>query len=270
MDPHIATNRASWDERTTIHVRNATGFYGIDRVKAGGCTLHNLERDEVGDVRGKRLLHLQCHFGLDTLSWARRGAVVTGLDFSEPAIAAARDLARDTGVDARFVVADVYSARADVDGDFDVVFTSWGALCWLPDMARWAEVASSCLRTGGMLYVADGHPALMQCEQEGDRLVQRYDWQTPVDRPQAFLDATTYTGDLTPLKSGKTFEWFHPPARVAQAVVDAGLRIELIREHEILPWPAFPLMVDAGHGFWRLPDGHPKMPLAYSIRARKA
>ncbi len=271
MDPqHIATNRANWDERAAIHVRNTTGFYGIDRFKSGGCTLHTIELEEVGPVAGKRLLHLQCHFGLDTLSWARRGAVVTGLDFSEPAIAAARDLARETGIDARFAAADVYRAREVVEGDFDVVFTSWGALCWLPDMDRWAKVAANCLAPGGLLYVADGHPAMMQCEQEDDRLVQRYEWRTSIDRPQVFVDATTYTGDPTPLKAGKTFEWFHPPARVAQAMIDAGLRIDLIREHEILPWPAFPLMVDAGNGFWRLPDGHPKLPLAYSIRATKA
>lgn len=270
MDPHIATNRASWDERVGIHLRNTTGFYGIDRFKAGGCTLHDLELGEVGDVRGKRLLHLQCHFGLDTLSWARRGAAVTGLDFSEPAIAAARDLARETGIDARFVASDVYRAREAVEGAFDVAFTSWGALCWLPDMPRWARVAARCLAPGGMLYVADGHAALMQCEPEGERLVPRYDWQTPAERPQAFEDATTYTGDATKLAAGKTYEWFHPPARVAQAMIDAGLRIELIREHEVIPWPAFPLMVEAGGGLYRLPDGHPKMPLAYSIRARKA
>lgn len=270
MDPqHIAANRASWDERVGIHVRNATGFYGIDRFKAGGCTLHAIELDEVGPVAGKRLLHLQCHFGLDSLSWARRGASVTGLDFSEPAIEAARDLARESGIDASFVAADVYRAREVAQGGFDVVFTSWGALCWLPDMTRWAQVAASCLASGGFLYVADGHAALMQCEQEGHKLEPRYDWQTPADRPQFFKDETTYTGDATKLEAGATYEWFHPPVRVAQAMIDAGLRIELIREHEVLPWPAFPLMVDAGNGLWRLPDGHPKLPLAYSIRARK-
>lgn len=269
MDPHIAANRATWDERAPIHVRNTTGFYGVDAFKAGGCTLHAIERDEVGPVAGKRLLHLQCHFGLDTLSWARRGAKVTGLDFSEPAIAAARDLARETGIDAAFVVSDVHAARAAVSGDFDIVFTSWGVLCWLPDMTRWAKVATSCLAPGGMLYVADGHCALMQCERDGDRLVQTYDWRTPVDRPENFDDATTYTGDPTPLKSGKTFEWFHPPATVAQAMIDAGLTIELIREHDTLPWPAFPMMVDAGGGMYRLPDAHPKLPLSFSIRARR-
>lgn len=269
MDPQIAANRDNWDERAAIHVRNATGFYRIDQFKAGECTLHSIEREEVGDVRGKRLLHLQCHFGLDTLSWARRGAVVTGLDFSPRAIAAARDLARETGVQASFVEADMHRAREVVDGLFDIVFTSWGALCWLPDMARWASIAAACLAPGGILYVADGHPALMQCEQEGDRLALRYDWRTSPDRPHLFADATTYTGDATPLISTRTYEWFHPPATVAQAMIDAGLSLRLLREHDVLPWPAFPLMVKADNGMFRLPDGHPKIPLSYSIRAQK-
>lgn len=269
MDPHIAANRATWDERVPIHVRNTTGFYGIDAFKSGGCTLHALELDEVGPVAGKRLLHLQCHFGLDTLSWARRGATVTGLDFSEPAIAAARELARATGIDATFVVSDVYAACAAVSGAFDIVFTSWGVLCWLPDMTRWAKVAAACLAPGGVFYVADAHCALSQCEREGDRLVQHYDWRTPIDRPETFDDATTYTGDMTPLKAGKTYEWFHPPATVAQALIDAGLTIETIREHEVLPWPAFPMMVESGPGMYRLPHSHPKLPLSFSIRARK-
>jgi len=270
MDSRIAANRANWDERARIHVRNTTGFYGIERLKAGGCTLHAIEVEEVGDVRGKRLLHLQCHFGLDTLSWARRGADATGLDFSAPAVEAARDLARTTGLPARFVQADVYDARDAVTGAFDVVFTSWGALCWLPDMTRWAAVAAACLTPGGILYAADGHPALLQCEQEGDALVPRYDWQTPIDRPQVFEDATTYTGDPTPLTATRTYEWFHPPVAVAQAMIDAGLVVELVREHEVLPWPAFPLMVAAEtEGLYRLPPGHPRLPLSYSIRARK-
>lgn len=269
MDPHIAANRATWDERVPIHLRNSTGFYGIDRFKAGGCTLHALERAEVGPVDGKRLLHLQCHFGLDTLSWARLGAKATGLDFSAPAIAAARELAREAGIDAAFVVSDVYAARDAVAGVFDVVFTSWGALCWLADMARWARVAASCLAPGGMLYVVDAHSALMQCEREGDRLVHCYDWRTPAQRPESFDDATTYTGDETPLKAGRTYEWFHPPATVAQAMIDAGLTIELIHEHEVLPWPAFPFMREAEGGFYRLPDEHPKLPLSFSVRARK-
>lgn len=271
MDPHLAANRANWNERAAIHVRNTTGFYGIDSVRNGGSTLHPIELDEVGDVAGKRMLHLQCHFGLDTLSWARKGAVATGLDFSPPAIAAARDLARECGLDARFVEADVYDAREVVSGDFDIVLTSWGTLCWLPDVRRWAKVAASCLERGGFLYIADVHPALTQCEQEDGKLIVRYDWQTPPDRPLVFDDPNTYNGDPTPLASRRTYEWLHPPIEIAQAMIDAGLVIELMREHEVLVWQAFPLMVraDSNRG-WRLPDGHPRLPLSFSIKARRS
>jgi SAM-dependent methyltransferase len=270
MDPHIATNRANWNDRAAIHVRNATGFYGIDTLRNGGHTLHAIELAEVGDVAGKRMLHLQCHFGLDSLSWARKGAIVTGLDFSPPAIAAARDLALETGLAADFVEASVYDARAVVSGDFDIVFTSWGTLCWLPDVTRWAAVAASCLAPGGFLYIADAHPALTQCEQEDGKLVMRYDWQTPPDQPLVFDDAKTYTGDATELAAKRTYEWLHSPIAIAQAMIDAGLAIELIREHEVLMWQAFPLMVRAGGDRgWRLPDGHPRLPLSFSIKARK-
>ncbi len=269
MDRYIAANRANWDERVSIHTRNTTGFYGIDRFKAGGDTLHSIELAEMGPVAGKRLLHLQCHFGLDTLSWARRGAIATGLDFSGPAIAAARALAAETGITADFVEASVFDARAAVTGDFDIVFTSWGALNWLPDIGRWAEAAASCLARGGFLYVADGHPALMQCEQEEGRLVPRYDRLTPIDRPLIFEEPVTYTGDATPLAATRTHEWLHPPIAIAQAMIDSGLSLTLLREHDVAVWQAFPLLVPAGGGEWRLPDGHPKLPLSFSLRAQK-
>lgn len=270
MDPHIAANRATWDERVPIHLRNSTGFYGIDKFRAGGCTLHAIELGELGPVAGKRLLHLQCHFGLDTLSWARRGAAVTGVDCSDPAIAAARALAADTGIEAEFVVANVCDVRAAVAGEFDIVFASWGALAWLPDIGRWARAAASCLAPGGVLYAVDAHSALLQHEEDGGKLVLRYDWRTPPDRPLRFEEKVTYTGDTTPLAASTTYAWHHPPAAVAQAMVDAGLRLELLREHEELVWPAFPLMTKTPAGTWRLPDGHPRLPLAFSAKARKA
>ncbi len=269
-DPYFQANLANWNERAAIHVRNATAFYGIDTLKNGGHTLHPIELEEVGPVAGKRMLHLQCHFGLDTLSWARLGASATGLDFSPPAIAAARKLAQETGLPATFVEANVYDARAAVSGLFDVVFASWGTLCWLPDVARWAEVVASLLGSGGFVYVADVHSALTQCEQEGDRLVPRYDWQTPPDRPLVFEEEATYTGDPVRLMARRTYEWLHSPIRIAQSMIAAGLSIELLHEHEALVWRAFPLMVPAdGNRGWRLPDGHPRLPLAFSIKARK-
>jgi SAM-dependent methyltransferase len=157
MDPHVAANRALWNEWTPIHVRSE--LYDVEGWKSGGkADLYPLLVDEVGDVAGKDLLHLHCHFGLDTLAWARRGARATGIDVSERGIEEARRLSAETGLDATFVVSDVVELPSNLEGDFDVVFTSLGALNWLPDLPRWAEVVAHFTRPGGFFYIAEAHP----------------------------------------------------------------------------------------------------------------
>src|SRR4029453_3411876 len=146
--------------------------------RRGGDVLGPIESGEIGDIRGKRLLHLQCHFGLDTLSLARRGAVVTGLDFSAPAIAAARDLAAEAGLAARFVESNVYEAHAAIADRFDIVYVTWGAISWLNDIRRWAAVAAAFLAPGGFLYLAEHHPFPMMLQPDGDRLYCRYPWRS--------------------------------------------------------------------------------------------
>jgi SAM-dependent methyltransferase len=153
----LANNRDSWNERVPIHV--ASAFYDVDGFKAGRAELYAYELRDVGSVRGKDLVHLQCHFGLDTLSWAKRGARVTGVDFSAPAIEAATRLAGEMGVRAKFVVANVYDAPAVLRRRFDVVYTGRGALSWLPDVRRWAAVVARLLRPGGLFYLTEFHPA---------------------------------------------------------------------------------------------------------------
>jgi SAM-dependent methyltransferase len=150
-------NRANWDDRVPVHL--ASSFYDIDGFLAGADALLPFEGEEVGDVAGKHLVHLQCHIGLDTLSWARRGAVVSGLDFSSAAVKAARSLATSVGIPASFVEADVYDAVAAFGGQrFDIVYTGIGALVWLPSVTRWASVVASLLAPGGFLYLVEGHP----------------------------------------------------------------------------------------------------------------
>jgi SAM-dependent methyltransferase len=263
------TNRRNWEDRVPIHVRDATGAYQIAAFLAGQDKLHPIEAAEIGDVRGRRLLHLQCHIGLDTLALARRGAEVTGLDFSARAIAAAHDFARRTGIAARFVEGNVYAAARLTPGPFDIVYTTWGTICWLPDVARWAQVIATVLAPGGLLYFADGHPAAQMLEEIGGRLVATYRWRTPPDAPLTFEDCTTYTGDPTPLANPRTCQWIHSLADIVSALLDAGLRIEMLHEHDRLPWKLFPMMVDAGESLCRLPDGVPSIPLALSLRARK-
>lgn len=263
------TNRRSWDERAALHARDATGFYGIDRFRAGEDRLGPIEAAEIGDVGGRRLLHLQCHIGLDTLSLARRGAEATGLDFSPTAIETARGLADELRIQTRFVEADVYEARRVLHGLFDIVFVTWGALCWLPDARRWARVVADCLAPNGFLYLAETHPFAALLEEVDGRLEPRYAWRTPRDGPVASEALTTYTGDPTPLEHRLIYEWDHPLSEVIGGLLDAGLRLDFLHEHDRLPYRRFPSMVPTADRMFRQVGGQTPIPLAYSLRATK-
>jgi 2-polyprenyl-3-methyl-5-hydroxy-6-metoxy-1,4-benzoquinol methylase len=270
MDDFFATNRRNWDERVPIHLRDRTGTYQIDAFLAGLDTLYAIEAAEIGDVSGKRLLHLQCHFGLDTLSLARRGAHVTGIDFSGSAIETAHAFACRTGIAARFVEGNVYDAATLAPGPFDIVYSTWGTITWLPDMVRWARTIANVLAPGGLLYLADDHPAAQMLEEVDGALVATYPWRTPPDCPLSFEASTSYAGDQTQLANTKSYQWIHPLSDILSALLDAELSLEMLHEHECVPWKPFSMMFDAGDGLYRLPDGAPRIPLAMSLRARKS
>ena len=273
------TNRARWDESVAIHV--ASKGYDMEGFLRGEKTLYPVETADVGDVIGKSLLHLQCHFGMDTLSWARLGAKVTGLDFSGPAVEQARELASRIGVnDATFVQANVYDAGSVVDGHFDVVYTGIGALCWIHDIKAWARVVASLLKPGGFLYVYEGHPVLwaLDYEREDQKLVLSESY-FETDRPSEYDAEFTYV-DGPALKSQKTYEWNHGMGEIVTAIIEAGLRLDFLHEHREVAWQALPWMVSdtapaAGEESrhqsrtqWRLPDGQGEFcPLMYSLKA---
>lgn len=267
--PHFDLNRATWDERTAIHLRDATGFYDVAGFRAGASSLHAIEAGEIGDVAGKRLVHLQCHFGMDTLSLARLGAAATGLDFSPAAIATARQLAAETGVRAEFRLGNVYDARALLDGTFDLVYSTWGTINWLPDIQAWARTVASLLAPGGALYLAEAHPSTLVLEEIDGRIVPHYDWRTPAAQPITVEVPTTYNGDPTHLVNRRTAEWMHPLSDIVGALSAAGLRLEFLHEHELLPWKLFSMMVPAAPKLFRLPDGMPRFPLSFSLMAVK-
>lgn len=270
MTDFMETNRRRWDESVAIHVNSATDIYPIDAFRAGKDVLLPIESAEIGDVRNRRLAHLQCHFGLDTLCLARRGAKVTGLDYSGEAITAARKLAADCGLDAEFVESDVYAATECLKGPFDIVYVSWGALNWLPDIQRWAEVVAGLLAPGGFLYLLEGHPAIMTLEQmENGSLAPLYPY-FPTGAPLAFDEEVTYTGDTTKLANTRTYEWIHPLGEVIGALLQAGLQLDFLHEHDRLAWSMFPMMEADGEGMFRLPADHPTLPLAYSLKAVKS
>jgi SAM-dependent methyltransferase len=269
LSEFIAANRRNWDERVPIHRRDRSGFYAVERFLAGEKSLHAIENGELGGVAGKHLIHLQCHFGLDTLILARHGAITTGLDFSPAAIAEARRLAEATGLAAEFVCADVYAAREAVAGHFDIAYVTWGTMCWLPDLTRWAQTIAALLKPGGYLYFADAHPNMLVLEERDGRLVHEYPIDTPADRPLLFDEAQTYNDDPTPLTATRTYQWIHSLSRLVNALIDAGLALEFLHEHPSLPWPIFPMCVRGTDGLYRLPDGIPAFPLSVSLRARR-
>ncbi|MBW4721917.1 class I SAM-dependent methyltransferase [Saccharothrix obliqua] len=260
----LRLNRENWDDRTAVHA--ASDFYDLPGFRAGRSTLRPFEQAEVGDVTGRRLLHLQCHMGQDTLSWARLGARVTGLDFSPAAVETARGLAAETGLAARFVVSDVHDARAALGGEaFDIVYTGFGALVWLPDVAEWARVVASLLADGGSLYLAEFHPLLYVLGDDG-RTVEYDYFQT---EGETFDHDRTYT-DGPKLTRTVSVQWHHPMGSILTALVGAGLRLEFLRERAWSPFPILPALVRVGPEEYRFPPGRPGVPLTYSLRATKA
>ncbi len=254
-------NRAWWDERVPLHT--ASEFYDVESFKAGRDTLRPFEIEDLGNVNGRTLAHLQCHFGLDTLSWARHGARVSGLDFSAPAIEAARALAADIGVEADFVLADVYDAVAALGGRrFDIVYTNVGAINWLPDIRRWAEVVSELLAPGGVLYQTEAHPFSWVFADED--LTVEYDY---FHHGNEFDDPGTYADLKAQTVHNRTEEWQHPLSDVVNAVIGAGLTLELLHEHDHALFSQWPFMERHGTTY-RMPAGRPRLPLMYSLRAR--
>jgi len=259
------TNRASWDERVPIHVGGE--FYDVAGFKAGEEHLRPFELEEMGDVSGKDLLHLQCHFGKDTLSWARRGARTTGLDFSAPAVEAARGLAAEIGIEAEFVRSDVYEAQGALGNrTFDVVYTGLGALNWLPDIDRWAGVAAGLVRPGGFLYLAEFHP-FSDVFGDDDLTVEHDYFHT--EEPQVWDEPGTYADLEAETENNVTYEWNHTLSDVVTALIDAGLVLRFLHEHDYTLFPRWPILEKTGLDTYRLPEGTPRIPLMYSLKAGK-
>src|SRR5258708_7805782 len=199
MEDPIEINRRNWDERALIHARDSTGDYMLDRFRAGEDALHEIDAAEIGDVRGKRVLHLQCHIGRDTLCLVRRGAVATGLDFSREALNVARRLSAETGLKADFVEGRVDDAPRLTPGPFDLVFTTWGTIVWLPDLRVWANAIATVLAPGGELYFADGHPNFLRFGDKRGVPVPEVAFCSAAGQPLELISPPTYASDPTVL-----------------------------------------------------------------------
>ena len=261
-------NLANWNDRVAAHLASpgydVEGFIADPERVSKAVTL---DCEELGDVRGRSLLHLQCHIGLDTLSWARLGAQVTGLDFSPAAVDAARTISRRAQTPAEFVQADVYEAPEALGKTYDIVYASEGVLCWLPDVAAWARVLRRLTRPGGMAYIRDGHPifhALDHDRSDGRlELIGSY-FEGPAAR---YDEPGTYVDSEIPIEHTVNYEWDHGLGEIVNAFIDAGFRIDLLREYPISAYRALPSMTKGQDGWWRLPAESGQAPSMFSLRA---
>jgi SAM-dependent methyltransferase len=273
MDDYRVVNKANWDERAPAHA--ASRDYGLDRFLADPGFLSHVVRFDVpllGDLTGLRGVHLQCHIGTDTLSLSRLGARMTGLDFSAVALAHARELARATSAEIEYVEADAYSA-ADVlgRGGFDLVFTGIGALCWLPDVKRWAQVVSELLRPGGRLFIREGHPVLWAVDETRDDGLLALEFPYfEREEPSVWDEGGTYVETDVEFTHNLTHEWNHGLGEVVGAVIGAGLEVVGLVEHQSVPWEALPgRMTDIGGGEYQLTDRPWRLPHTYTLQALK-
>lgn len=250
---YLKINQSAWNARTCIHVDSS--FYDVSGFLEGETSLNEIELSEIGDVAGKSLLHLQCHFGLDTLSWARRGAAVTGVDLSPVAISQARSLAQQSGINAEFIASDVY-AFGEMNGKtWDIVFSSYGAVCWMPDIRKWAKTVSGCLKPGGIFYIAEFHPVY--------DLLTGYPY---FHRTEPDVDAEqTYTENAPPEKN-TVVTWAHPVSEVLNALIAAGIDIVQFNEYPFSPYDCFDGLEERQPGKFYLSHKGQDAPLVYTIK----
>jgi SAM-dependent methyltransferase len=273
MPDYREINGAYWDDRVSAHV--ASPDYGVARFADDPAFLSDVvrfDRPRLGDVSGLDAVHLQCHIGTDTVSLGRLGARVTGVDLSEPALVEARTLAASAGVDAAFVQSELYAAPEALGGRlFDLVYTGVGALCWLPDIDRWASVVASLLRPGGRLHLREGHPvlwALADARPDGLLVLDLpyFEQQEPV----VWDEDGTYVATETVFTKNITHEWNHGLGEIVTALLTRGLQVTRFEEHDSIPWEAFPgQMKEIGGGEWRIAERPERLPHSYTLQARK-
>lgn len=263
----LNVNRQRWDELTPLHA--SSDYYDIEGFKQGGTRLSTYEVEELGDVSGKSLLHLLCHIGIDTLSWARLGASVVGADFSTEAVGVAQGLADELHLDGRFVQSDVYKLRDVLDETFDIVYMSRGVLGWLPDLAGWAEVAASFVKPGGILYVTEIHPLAQVFDESPGATDLRvtFPYFTTED-PVPIITQGSYAARDAEVKNRLEFGWPHGLGEVISALVDADLRIDFLHEFPFTYWDK-PFLRARDDGTWEMDSAKGELPLMFSIKATK-
>jgi len=267
MDEFLKANQKLWNEWTSEHERSP--FYDLEGFRAGKERLKYIELEEVGNVSGRKLLHLQCHFGLDTLAWARHGADVTGVDLSNESIALAQSLSKGLNIPAKFVCSDILTLPDNLQDQFDIVFTSYGILHWLRDLRRWAQVIAHFLKPGGFFYIVEDHPFMRVFTADPEQGIK-------VDNPYFFSEepyraesegsyATDFEGEKRTY-----YMWDHSLGEVLNSLIGAGLRIEFLHEFPFALRAKFPSMVKGQDSYWRFTREHNMVPLLFSLKASKS
>ncbi len=262
MDNVYEINRETWNLKTKVNAKST--FYDVEGFKKGESSLKEIEGNEVGDVAGKSLIHLQCHFGLDTLSWARLGAEVTGVDISDEAITLATSLAKELNLKADFLRANVYDIPKMIETKYDIVFTSYGALNWLEDIDAWAGIVAGLLKPNGRFHMVEFHPFIFSLDENCQIDTSYFSNEGPVDITEAYTYADP--DNKTP---HRTIEWNHSLSEVVNALIRKGLRLEHLNEFPYLVYDCFPNLVPLGPGKWVYKASGPRIPHMYSIKAVK-
>lgn len=268
---YFEANKQSWNKRTAVHKDSA--FYDLASFKKGKSSLNKIELEELGSVKGKSLLHLQCHFGMDTMSWQREGAHCVGVDLSDEAIKLAKEINEELKLKTEFICANIYDLKSalkvsptggDLEGAFDIVFTSYGTIGWLPDLDKWAGIVAHFLKPGGIFYIADFHPVLWMMDDSFEKIKYHY-FNTDVITEEI---SGTYSDRDAPIKSIE-HGWNHPFSEIFNALVKHGLQILQFNEFTYSPYNCFKNLEQGTDGMWRIRGMDEKMPMMYSIKAVK-
>lgn len=261
-DHYIHKNRAGWNNKVATHLQS--DFYDVPGFLQGKSSLQEIERRLLGDIKGKSVLHLQCHFGLDTLSLGRMGAEVTGVDLSDQAIKEARQLAEQSGITARFVCCDIYELPKHLEGEFDMVYTTYGTIGWLPDLNKWASLISRYLKPGGELLFVEFHPVVWMFDEDFSKV--GYDYFNT--QPIVETETGTYADPNAPLEQ-EFVSWNHSLGEVLGSLLKAGLEITFFEEYDYSPYNCFKNLKEEEAGRYRLAQLDHKIPMVYALKARK-
>lgn len=261
LQQYFDSNKLLWNKRAGVHFNS--DFYNVKDFKEDKSSLNKIEIDELGSVAGKSLLHLQCHFGMDTISWARLGAIATGLDFSDNAIDIARNLAKELHQEVNFVCCNVYEAKQHLNEKFDIVYTSYGTIGWLPDLQKWADIIADLLNPGGKFYIVEFHPIIWMFDENFDYFKYSYFNSGPI------IEETGSYAVKDDSLHGKEYGWNHSISEIINSLISSGLTINFFNEHLYSPYNCFSNMVETETGQWKIRNLADKIPMLFSLAAIK-